>query len=166
MAQNESQFQAELVKDAKAKGMHAFKASHRDMTGVADLYICGESGSFWCETKFFKPIERTFRQKTINTTPEQHRFLVDELQATGLAFWAVGYVLSREGTYDRHGLFLCSGQKSAVTVTKKWMDLNHPGHIVKGRGSSWPMDLITKRALFMIKGQMSWLHDDERNIGF
>ena len=166
MAQTENQLQTELVKDAKTQNHHAFKASHRDMTGVADLYLCGQQGSFWCEVKFFKPIERTFRQKTISTTPEQHRFLVDELDATGLAFWVVGYVMSRDGTHDRHGLFLCNGRKTTVTVTKDWMLPKRPGHIIKHRGASWPMDLITKRAKLMINGAMTWIHEDEKTIGY
>ena len=157
MATSETAFQTELVQVMNARGMHAFKASHREKTGVVDLYCRNEDFGFWIECKFMK-IERNFQTGKVSLTRPQWAFMRDEMKAGGLCATIIGYTRKTEG-YDKHGLLICDPREQHTQVNRAWVDdTTHPAHIVKTRGTDWPVDLITMRIGLMFNGAIPWAH--------
>ena len=157
MATRETPFQTELVQDMTAKGMHAFKASHREKTGVVDLWVrCPDVGA-WIECKFMN-IKPSFRTEKVSMTRPQWSFMEKERKAGGVTAKIIGYRQETTG-HDRHGLLLCDPQFQDTQVMRAWIDdTKHPSHIVKHRGGSWPVEIIMARIAHMHAGFLPWAH--------
>lgn len=159
MATSETQFQTELIKDMTAHGMHAFKASHREKTGVADLWVRDPSIGLWVECKFMK-VDKSFQTQKVSMTRPQWSFLKRELQAGGEAAKIIGYVRKTEG-HDRHGLLICDPTRQDTQVMRAWLDDDkHVSHVIKHRGSAWPVGVIVDRIVQMRGGLLPWAHQE------
>lgn len=137
MARTENDFQSELVKDCTLAGLHAFKASHKYMTGVADLYIRSPDHAAWVECKFLKLNDRS-RRSTVKLTGPQSWFLLSEKKAGGTVAVVIGYVMDQAGQNPVHGLFVRKPKGGALIVIERSnLSSDHLCHIVKQRGQPW-----------------------------
>ncbi|MGI9491314.1 MAG: hypothetical protein ACR2QF_02695 [Geminicoccaceae bacterium] len=160
MATRETKFQSELVKDMKAKGMHAFKASHQYSTGVLDLYVRCKGVATWIECKFIK-IDESFRTQKVSMTTPQFAFARRELEAGGNVAKIIGYTWSKRRGHDQHGLFLCSPEHQDTQVIRPWLeDEIHPSHVIKVRGFAWPVDVIMSRIHLMGTDVSPYAHQE------
>jgi Holliday junction resolvase len=159
MATSETAFQSELVDALKNRGMHAFKASHREKTGVVDIYVRTKPAGIWAECKWMT-VETNFRTEKVSLTRPQWAFMRDELDAGGTCAKIIGYRRKTQG-HDIHGLFLCHPHLQHTQVMRAWLDDNkHPAHIVKVRGANWPAELIVNRIVLMNNDQVPWAHQE------
>lgn len=159
MATRETPFQSELVQDMEAKGMHAFKASHREKVGVVDLWVrCLDIGA-WIECKFTN-IKPNFRTEKISMSRQQWSFLGKEIGAGGIGAKIIGYRRETTG-HDVHGLLICDPRNQHTQVMREWLDdTAHASHIVKHRGAAWPVATIMARIARMHAGMLPWAHQE------
>lgn len=158
MAVRETPFQSELVTDMTNAGMHAFKASHREKTGVVDLWCRHDDVGAWIECKFIT-IQPSFRTEKVSLTRPQWSFMGKELAAGGCCATIIGYRRVHKTGHDSYGLLLCDPMIQHNQVMRSWADDNkHAAHIVKLRGARWPADLIMSRINLMHSGMLPWAH--------
>lgn len=149
MAQNENDFQREIVDETNLRNGHGSKVSTHLTIGIPDLYLKPKTAApghygMWVECKFVKP-RPAFKTLTLElATLHQYEFLINEQSAGGIGLIFVGYAMQ-----GRHqwGLLVAtpaymSLHERKFTVTPEHFDPDQPYHFRRPLGGSWPMDDI------------------------
>lgn len=142
MAQNELDFQAELVKAARAQGGFGFKCAHMNLVGISDLSIKMPGMPHqYVECKWVKkPKVRV----TTELSTHQADFLKEYLEAGGHGCWIVGYAVKKPLLW---GCFVLRPTLTRVALQSDSFDVTESfGHFTRSRGETWDMRKIMQYA--------------------
>lgn len=149
MAQNENDFQREIVDETNAQNGHGSKVSTHLTVGIPDLYLKPKTAQaglhgMWIECKFAKP-KPGFKTLTLElATLHQYLFLIDEQSAGGIGLIFVGYAMQGRNQW---GLLVANPaymttHKRKFTITPEHLDPAQPYHFQRPHGGRWPMDEV------------------------
>lgn len=139
MANNELQFQGELIRDINRAGGHAFKMSSTYKVGVADLYVRLPAALKWegledyvgfIETKFTRNFSKLL---IVGITELQKKFLKREQDAGGMSAWLLCVKVDERG---RAPYWIAYGSRDLEVKTASIFEIKELG-VIREVGKPW-----------------------------